>query len=431
MVFFSFKCFGQTAPKKSYPQINKGCPDFHLNDVEYYNKKRVSLNDFFGKWLVLDFWTKTCTVCVESFPKINQLQKEFQTNIQFLLIGKNDVKYNKGIKVMYEKFRSKKNLNLVIAFDSLLFDQFGVGATPHVVIIDPKGIVRAITHSSDLTAANLNSLINGGNPMFVYKQNIYEESTEDTLDLKLPLTIEYDKIDTLVQFTSILSRWKRGMPIRIVQKVDEYLDKGFYESTGLSLDYLYKLAYFGYTDWSISDSLYGHFWSNPVHNVKDGSLFSNDFQSSIGYYNYSFSVPNSKATTDYMKYLVQCDLKKYFGYDVEIVTKQMPCWNLVANSGSMQKIKTKGSPYNYTGDFSSIVLTNVSISQLLRTIWGFHQSEPPFIDRTGIDTNIDITLNCLMTDFDDLRTALKRNGLDLVRGEKEMKVIVIRDPKKE
>jgi hypothetical protein len=42
--------------------------------------------------------------------------------------------------------------------------------------------------------------------------------------------------------------------------------------------------------------------------------------------------------------------------------------------------------------------------------------------------NIDIKTDAVLIEFDDLRKALNKNDLDLVRGKKEMKVLVIRDP---
>jgi len=50
-----------------------------------------------------------------------------------------------------------------------------------------------------------------------------------------------------------------------------------------------------------------------------------------------------------------------------------------------------------------------------------------YLDETGISGNIDITLDCIMNDLDDLKRGLQVNGLDLVKGEKEMQVVVIQD----
>ena len=36
-------------------------------------------------------------------------------------------------------------------------------------------------------------------------------------------------------------------------------------------------------------------------------------------------------------------------------------------------------------------------------------------------------MDCMMTDFDDVKKALRANGFDMVPGLRDMKVLVIRD----
>jgi hypothetical protein len=64
---------------------------------------------------------------------------------------------------------------------------------------------------------------------------------------------------------------------------------------------------------------------------------------------------------------------------------------------------------------------------LIPLIWGFHQEQPPFLDETGISGNIDLTLDCILSNWKELKHELNRNGLDLVPGKAMMKVIIIRD----
>ena len=52
----------------------------------------------------------------------------------------------------------------------------------------------------------------------------------------------------------------------------------------------------------------------------------------------------------------------------------------------------------------------------------------PFIDETGIPGLIDINISAAMTDIEDLRKALEKQGLILQKGEVKRKVLVIRDP---
>src|ERR1700694_4067946 len=88
-----------------YPEIDKPCPDLMVKNVEYFTKKEVRISDFKGKWLVVDFWTKYCGACVNSFPKIDSLQKEFKDKLQFLLIGLEDKEQK--IRPMFAKFKEK------------------------------------------------------------------------------------------------------------------------------------------------------------------------------------------------------------------------------------------------------------------------------------------------------------------------------------
>jgi thiol-disulfide isomerase/thioredoxin len=153
-LLFFFKTALSQNQKADYPEIGKPCPDFFLNDVLHYHKSEVSLADFQNQWLVLDFWNRYCGVCLGKFQAIDSLQKQFVKQINFMLVGYTGSQYthrsdNKPIRELYEKLRFRLNLDLPIAFDSVLFHHFNIGACPYIVIIDPAGIIRGITTSLD------------------------------------------------------------------------------------------------------------------------------------------------------------------------------------------------------------------------------------------------------------------------------------------
>ena len=131
MIFGISLLFGQTSNTVVYPEVGKPCPDFMLRNITCYPKQQATLKDFFGKWLVLDFWNKGCGACVASFPKTSALQKEFNEKVQFMLVGIED-KENK-IQPMYAKYREKENLIMPCAFDSLLANRFDVFSAPFIV----------------------------------------------------------------------------------------------------------------------------------------------------------------------------------------------------------------------------------------------------------------------------------------------------------
>ncbi len=125
---------------------------------------------------------------------------------------------------------------------------------------------------------------------------------------------------------------------------------------------------------------------------------------------------------------MQRDLQNYFGFDVTVELRMMPCWELVASNIAKEKLKTKGGRPKFDGDYlSGFRLTNQPVFHIIKSLWAMHQLGPPFMDRTGISNNIDFVMESGTFDLNDALECLRKNGLDLVKNEKEMKVIVIRN----
>lgn len=149
LLFFFNPSFSQQQ-KGNYPQIGKPCPGFVFSDVQYYQKSKVSLADFKNQWLILDFWNRYCGVCLGKFQATDSLQKKFSNQVRIMLVGYTGSQYthhsdDKPIRELYEKLRVRLHIDLSIAYDSVLFHQFEIGACPYIVIVDPSGVVRSIT----------------------------------------------------------------------------------------------------------------------------------------------------------------------------------------------------------------------------------------------------------------------------------------------
>ncbi|SDF70626.1 AhpC/TSA family protein [Mucilaginibacter pineti] len=145
-----------------YPEVGKQMPAINLAHVKYYNKNKVTLDDFKGQWLVLDFFGAHCGTCIESLPRTDSLQKKFKKDIKFLLVGYTGSQYVKKsddilIRKTYERNRKQEHLNLSIAYDSLLFHRFDIWTVPYIIVINPNGIVKGITYK--VTEQNLNDLL--------------------------------------------------------------------------------------------------------------------------------------------------------------------------------------------------------------------------------------------------------------------------------
>lgn len=147
---FSFKICLTALAQKDYPVIGKPLPMLRFSEVQYHQKQILSNPDFYGKWLILYGWNRYCSLCLGKMPLLNQLQASYKDQLNIILVGYNGSRYTKrsdnmAIRSLYERNRTQEQLNLSIAYDSLMFHQFNLGPSPYIIIADPKGIVRYLT----------------------------------------------------------------------------------------------------------------------------------------------------------------------------------------------------------------------------------------------------------------------------------------------
>jgi len=425
------------------PEVGKQCPAFVFKKVDFYKKDKVTLEDFKGKWLILDFWAKNCSSCIESFPKISTKQKEFQDSVQFLMVTYEDKE--KQHRLLYAAYHDRMHLLMPCAFDSAIFRTFNVGTLPHTIIIDPTGIVRAITIG--VNSSKLHELLEGKDPMFV--QATYadhkEKMSKFKFDNRHPFLVDGNGgIDSNFMFRSLLTAWSPSNPIFINNTIvpseyenNFYNNKGRFEALHATLSNLYLAAYTGIPipyNFKDDSTLYGNFWPNPILEMRDTSLFVPDIVTGNNLYCYSLIVPSAKASKEYMEELMQSDLKHYFGYKVSIERREMPYWKLIViDRGKAGKLRSKGGPEFFTNHgkaYQGFTIKNYSMQWFIAAVtsWsGVTNDGSPLLDETGIKDNIDITAEWLRNDLDSIRKSLQKNGLDLVKGTKNMKVLLIKD----
>ena len=123
------------ACKNSRPaQIGTEAPNFTVSD----GQKTVSLSEFQGKPVVLNFWATWCAPCIEEVPSIVALQKEMGDKVVVLAVSidvDNDA---------YTKFTEKRMPGILTVRDgdqkvSSLYGTFG---WPETYIIDREGKIR-------------------------------------------------------------------------------------------------------------------------------------------------------------------------------------------------------------------------------------------------------------------------------------------------
>ena len=113
----------------------------HLESDYEFEQKNMSLDQFKGKVIYLDFWASWCVPCVKSMPILNRLRNEYHKN-GFEIVAINvDEKYQEAIN-----FLSIINVDYPILHDKHqeVTKLYKINVFPTGIIIDSKGKVIVV-----------------------------------------------------------------------------------------------------------------------------------------------------------------------------------------------------------------------------------------------------------------------------------------------
>ncbi len=124
-------CYSGTRP----PHIGTTAPDFTVQDSD----RKISLDEFRGKVIVLNFWATWCPPCVDELPSLIQMQQNLKSKgVEVLAISVD------ADQSAYQNFLKTYKVNLLTVRDP---DQksnnlYGTFMFPETYIIDRQGVLR-------------------------------------------------------------------------------------------------------------------------------------------------------------------------------------------------------------------------------------------------------------------------------------------------
>jgi cytochrome c biogenesis protein CcmG, thiol:disulfide interchange protein DsbE len=116
-------------------RIGTNAPDFTVQDADH----KITLSQFRGQVVVLNFWGTFCPPCVEETPSLVQMQRRLKDKGVVVLAVSIDVD-----DAAYHKFLKDFSVNMVTVRDgdqkaSSLYGTFG---WPETYVIDRQGVIR-------------------------------------------------------------------------------------------------------------------------------------------------------------------------------------------------------------------------------------------------------------------------------------------------
>jgi peroxiredoxin len=115
----------------------KPAPAFELKDLA---GRKVSIADFQGKTVLLDFWATWCAPCRQEMPTFEKLRREFAGKDVVILTV--DVDEPEAVAAQYMK-DEKLTFPVLIAEGTDMVTRYGVVAFPTTLVIDADGRVAA------------------------------------------------------------------------------------------------------------------------------------------------------------------------------------------------------------------------------------------------------------------------------------------------
>lgn len=124
-------CYSGTRP----PRIGTAAPDFTVQDAD----RKLSLADYRGKIVVLNFWATWCPPCVEEMPSLLQMQQRLKDKGVTVLAVSLDA--DEGA---YHKFLKDHGVNLITVRDPDMksSDLYGTFKYPETYVIDRNGVLQ-------------------------------------------------------------------------------------------------------------------------------------------------------------------------------------------------------------------------------------------------------------------------------------------------
>ena len=125
LLLFVIACVSLSCAEISY--------DFTLQDLE---GKPISLSDYKGKVVFIDFWATWCPPCRLSIPYVEKLYEQYKDNEDFVVLGINLQESKEDIT----KFMKKQKMNYpILLSDKKVISNYKIASIPRFFLIDRNG----------------------------------------------------------------------------------------------------------------------------------------------------------------------------------------------------------------------------------------------------------------------------------------------------
>ena len=118
--------------------IEREAPNFTLTDIV---GDRVSLSDFRGKWVVLDFWGSWCAPCLKGMPELIEIYDFYNGRLEIIGIDCNDTEDDWKNAVSHLQLPW---IQLYHTDQDTVTSAYSITAFPTKVVVNPEGKIKRV-----------------------------------------------------------------------------------------------------------------------------------------------------------------------------------------------------------------------------------------------------------------------------------------------
>lgn len=400
----------------------------------------VTLDDYKGKLIILDFWATWCVSCIKYMPHMHSVADTVKADVVLLpSTSENiDVVQNFMRKTASPQMQALKSHFSSLISSTTINHYFPRTTIPHVVIIGRDGVVEAITLPAYITADNLKLLSKKAEVNFVRKT---EGVDEPLLQLRLD-----NNMSKKAAFYSALIPYQEGLLFPTGFRRDSLNNCSHMYYVNASILKLYAFA-LQHKKMAGTGGI-AYMPSRRILAVRNPEKFEFKEDRNPNYdhqnmrFTYEAVMPIHRSKERAQKKM-KAELDEYLDMEANYEWRSMPCLILrVINKNDLPITKSEEAKIVLNGIWQKKVpekvassangansyLQHYQLSQLVYLLNNQNAGAIPFvIDETGIDEALDLDLPETLADVDQLNTTLRRQGLILSEENRNIPMFILKE----